>query len=89
MVSEAAVIRAEMNQTRGELDRKITELEVRARDFTPRAVAKRYLPENALDYAIGGILTLVGTRMAWRQLHAARNGATSGGQSSWPAEAGS
>ena len=70
MVSEAAVIRAEMNQTRGELDRKITELEVRARDFTPRAVAKRYLSENALDYAIGGILTLVGTRMAWRQLHA-------------------
>ena len=80
MVSEAAVIRAEMNQTRGELDRKITELEVRARDFTPRAVAKRYLPENALDYAIGGILTLVGTRMAWRQLHAAPNDATSRGR---------
>jgi hypothetical protein len=62
-----------MNQTRAELDRKITELEARAQDLTPRAVAKRYLPEHALDYAIGGILTLVGTRMAWRQLRAKPN----------------
>ena len=70
MDSEAAVIRSEMSQTRAELDRKLSELEARAHDLTPRAVAKRYLPENALDYAIGGILTLIGTRMAWRQLRA-------------------
>ena len=73
MDSESAVIRSEMRQTRAELDRKITELETRAHEFTPRAVAKRYLPENTLDYAIGGILTLVGTRMAWRRLRAASN----------------
>ena len=70
MDSEAAVIRSEMSQTRAELDRKLSELEARAHDLTPRAVAKRYLPENALDYAIGGILTLIGTRMAWRQFRA-------------------
>lgn len=73
MDREAAVIRSEMSQTRAELDRKITELEARAHELTPRAVAKRYLPENALDYAIGGILTLVGTRMAWRRLRATSN----------------
>ena len=73
MDSEAAVIRSEMSQTRAELDRKITQLEARAHELTPRAVAKRYLPENALDYAIGGILTLVGTRMAWRRLRASSN----------------
>jgi hypothetical protein len=70
MVSEAAVIHSEMSRTRAELDRKITELQARAHELTPRAVAKRYLPENALDYALGGILTLVGTRMAWRRLRA-------------------
>jgi hypothetical protein len=54
-----------MSQTRAELDRKITTLEARAHDLTPRAVAGRYLPERATDYAIGGVLTLVGARMAW------------------------
>jgi hypothetical protein len=73
MDREAAVIRSEMSQTRAQLDRKITELEARAHELTPRAVAKRYLPENAMDYAIGGILTLVGTRMAWRRLRATSN----------------
>jgi hypothetical protein len=71
MDREAAVIRSEMSQTRAQLDRKITELEARVHELTPRAVAKRYLPENAMDYAIGGILTLVGTRMAWRRLRGA------------------
>ena len=65
MASEAAVIRSEMSRTRMELDRKISELEIRAHGLTPRAVVSRYLPENALDYAIGGVLTLVGARMAW------------------------
>ena len=65
MASEAAVIRSEMSRTRMELDRKISELEIRAHDLTPRAVASRYLPEHALDYAIGGVLALVGARMAW------------------------
>jgi len=53
-----------MNQTRAELDRKLVELEQRAHELTPRAVARRILPEYALEYAIGGVLTLVGLRMA-------------------------
>lgn len=67
MDSEAAVIKSEMIRTRANLDRKIGELEARAREFTPRRYAQRHLPENGLDRAIGGILTLVGLRMAWRQ----------------------
>jgi hypothetical protein len=55
MDSEAAVIRSEMSQTRADLDRKIAELEARAHALTPRAVASRYLPEHAMDYAIGGV----------------------------------
>ncbi len=67
MDSEAAVIKSEMIRTRANLDRKIGELEERAREFTPRRYAERHLPEHALDRAIGGILTLVGLRMAWKQ----------------------
>lgn len=67
MDSEAAVIRAEMSQTRADLDRKLAELEARARDMTPRRVVQRNLPEYFADRVIGGILTLAGLRMAWRQ----------------------
>jgi hypothetical protein len=65
MDREAAVIRSEMSQTRAELDRKIARLEVRARQMTPRAYAQRHMPDFMLDRAIGGILTLIGMRMAW------------------------
>lgn len=73
MDSEAAVIRSEMSRTRADLDGKLSELGIRAHELTPRAVAKRYLPENTLDYTIGGILTLVGARMAWKQFRAHRD----------------
>ena len=66
MDREAAVIRAEMSQTRAELDRKITLLETRAKALTPGQLTRRYLPEYFVDRAIGGILTLIGVRMAWR-----------------------
>ena len=66
MDSEAAVIRAEMSQTRAELDRKIGLLEARARELTPRRLTQRYMPEYALDRAIGAGLTLLGAGMAWR-----------------------
>jgi hypothetical protein len=56
-----------MMRTRADLDRKIVELQARARELSPRRYAARHLPENALDRAIGGILTLVGLRMAWKQ----------------------
>ena len=73
MDSEAAVIRSEMSQTRAELDYKISQLQRKAHDLTPRSVASRYMPENALDYAIGGVLTLVGAKMAWGRYRARRD----------------
>ena len=73
MDSEAAVIKSEMMRTRADLDSKIAQLEARARDLTPRRYAQRYLPDNTLDRAVGGILTLVGLRMAWKQVRQRRN----------------
>ena len=72
MDSEAAVIRSEMSQTKAELDYKISQLQRKAHDLTPRAVVRRYMPEHALDYAIGSVLTLVGTKIAWGRLRARR-----------------
>jgi hypothetical protein len=54
-----------MSHTRAELDRKITMLETRAKALTPRQLSRRYLPEYFVDRVIGGILTLVGIRLAW------------------------
>ena len=65
MDREAAVIRAEMSHTRAELDRKISRLEAKAREMTPRELSRRYVPEYFTDRVIGGILTLVGLRLAW------------------------
>ena len=64
MDSEAAVIRSEMSRTRAELDRKLTLLEERAYDLTPRRVWERHKPDFFLDRAIGGVLTLIGLKMA-------------------------
>ena len=66
MDREAAVIRAEMSHTRAALDQKITQLESRARELTPREITRRYVPEYAVDRLIGGILTMIGVRLAWR-----------------------
>jgi hypothetical protein len=65
MDSEAAVIRQEMTQTKAELDYKISQLQRKAKDMTPRSVVSRVMPERTLDYALGGVLTLIGARMAW------------------------
>jgi len=73
MDSEAALIRAEMSQTKAELDYKISQLQRKAKDMTPRSVVRRVLPERALDYALGSVLTLVGARMAWGRYRAHRN----------------
>ena len=73
MDSEAAVIRSEMSQTKAELDYKISQLQRKAHDLTPLAVVRRYMPERALDYAIGGVLTLVGAKMAWGRFRMRRN----------------
>jgi hypothetical protein len=64
MDSEAAVIRAEMTRTRAELDRKLTLLEERAHELTPRRYWERHKPDFFLDRAIGAMLTVIGLRMA-------------------------
>ena len=67
MDREAAVLRAEMSRTRAELDRKLTRLEARARELTPRALSQRYMGDYVWERVIGSLLTLVGVRMAWSQ----------------------
>jgi hypothetical protein len=65
MDREAAVIREQMNHTRAELDQKLAQLEARAEQLRPRTVVRRYMPEYPLDRAIGAVLALIGTGMAW------------------------
>jgi hypothetical protein len=63
---EAAIIRAEMNQTRYALDSKIARLEDKARDLTPRRYWERHKPDYLLDRTIGGALTIAGAALLWR-----------------------
>ena len=73
---EAAVIRAEMSQTRQALDSKIDRLEDRMREMAPRRYWERHRPDFLWDRAIGGMLTITGLAMAWHQYRnrPARNG---------------
>jgi uncharacterized membrane protein YesL len=72
MDRETAVIRAEMSQTRAELDRKIARLEDRAREMTPRRYWNRHKPEYLADQVIGAVLTIVGISLALNQLRSHR-----------------
>ena len=72
MDREAAVIRAEMSQTRAELDRKLARLEERARELSPKRYAREHIPEYFVDQAVGGVLTVVGLVMLWKQVRARR-----------------
>jgi len=65
MDREAAFIRSEMSQTRRDLDYKLERLQERARELSPRRVVQRNMPDYLLERVIGGVLTLVGVRMAW------------------------
>lgn len=67
MDREASVLRAEMSRTRAELDEKLTALHAKVSDLTPRRLTQRYMPEYFFDRVVGGILTLVGIKMAWGQ----------------------
>ena len=67
MDREAAVLRAEMSRTRAELDEKLALLQARVGELTPGKLSERYMPEYLLDRVIGGVLTLVGLKMAWSQ----------------------
>jgi uncharacterized protein (TIGR03382 family) len=77
-----------MSQTRAALDRKITQLEVRAKEFRPSELTRRYLPEYFVDRVIGGVLTLAGVGLAWgmrrrRAQRRERVRAAMGGYSRW------
>jgi len=72
MDREAAVLRAEMSRTREQLDEKLTLLRGKVNDLTPRRVAQRYMPEYFADRALGGILTLIGLKMAWSRYKATK-----------------
>ena len=67
MDREAAVIRSEMSQTRRDLDWKLAELQERAREMSPRRVMERNMPDYIWERVIGGVLMLVGLKMAWHQ----------------------
>jgi hypothetical protein len=67
MDREAAVLRAEMSRTRAELDEKLTALQAKVSDLTPRRLTERYMPEYFFDRVVGGILTVVGLKMVWSQ----------------------
>ena len=62
---DAAVIRAEMSQTRHAIDAKIDRLEQRARELTPRRYWARHRPEFLWDQVIGGVLTIAGLALAF------------------------
>jgi hypothetical protein len=53
-----------MTRTRASLDRKLTLLEERAREWSPRRYWARQVPEFFLDRAVGSVLTVIGLRMA-------------------------
>ena len=65
MDREAAVLRAEMSRTRAELDDKLARLQARVSELTPQRLTERYVPDYFVDRVIGGVLTLVGLKMAW------------------------
>jgi hypothetical protein len=62
-----------MTQTRADLERKLEQLQERARQLTPRRVVQRSLPDYFADRVIGSILTLAGVRMAWKQIRSNRS----------------
>lgn len=65
MDREAAVLRAEMSQTRAELDAKLVALQARVSEMSPQKLSERYVPDYLADRALGALLTLIGLKMAW------------------------
>jgi hypothetical protein len=56
-----------MSQTRAELDHKLALLQARVGELSPQKLRERYVSEYFVDRLIGGILTVVGLKMAWSQ----------------------
>jgi len=61
-----------MSRTREQLDRKLSLLQDKVSDLTPRRVAQRYVPEYFTDRALGSVLTLIGLKMAWSRYRATK-----------------
>jgi hypothetical protein len=59
-----------MSQTRADLDRKLALLEAKAREYSPKQLSERFMPEYILDQAIGGTLVLIALRMMWSHYRA-------------------
>jgi hypothetical protein len=62
-----------MSQTRAQLDHKLTLLEERAREFSPKRYAREHLPEYLAERVIGGFLLFVGTVMLLKQVRTRRD----------------
>jgi hypothetical protein len=67
MDREAALIRSEISQTRADLDRKISRLEARARELTPRRYATRLAHERRIQQIAGAILLCAGGLFVWKR----------------------
>ena len=66
MVREADLIRSEIDQTRMDLDQKLSRLEARAREMSPRRYAQRFVRQRAFEQLVGSALMAAGALMAWR-----------------------
>jgi hypothetical protein len=66
MVREADLIRSEIDQTRTDLDEKLSKLAARAREMTPGRYAHRFVRERAFEQVVGSTLVAAGALMAWR-----------------------
>jgi hypothetical protein len=67
MARQADLIRSEIDQTRSDLDRKLSRLQERAREMTPRRYARRFVRERAFERLMGSALMFAGALMAWKK----------------------
>jgi hypothetical protein len=67
MDREAALIRSEISQTRADLDRKLSRLEARARELTPRRAAVRVVYDRRFEQIAGAFLLCLGALFAWKR----------------------
>ncbi|MGH9253448.1 MAG: hypothetical protein ACRD3C_02640 [Vicinamibacterales bacterium] len=66
MDREVDLIRSEIDETRANLEQKLSLLEARAREMTPRRLTRRLVHKREFEQVVGGTLVLAGALMAWR-----------------------
>jgi hypothetical protein len=62
-----------MSRTRADLDDKLTRLQARMHELKPQQLSRRYVPDYFLDRALGGLLTMIGLKMAWSRFRGQRH----------------